>query len=61
MEGYERRPREVHNLLVLPYVYWAPVTDQPISREWTKIGPLGDDEEARRRQARLAAAAGPSS
>ncbi|CAN3977390.1 endonuclease domain-containing protein [Kitasatospora purpeofusca] len=61
VKGYERRLREVHDLLVLPFVYWTPVTGETISRatQWSKIGPLCDDEEARRHQARLVMAPGP--
>ncbi|MEU4301910.1 hypothetical protein [Kitasatospora aureofaciens] len=52
---YTARLREVHELLVLPYVYWAQVTAEPFGRGtvWTKIGPLCDDDEARRHLTRL--------
>ncbi|MFG2698860.1 hypothetical protein [Kitasatospora sp. NPDC048407] len=52
---YERRLRAVHEALVLPYVYWAQVTAEPVTRAtvWTKIGPLCDDEETERHRARL--------
>ncbi|MET9403144.1 endonuclease domain-containing protein [Kitasatospora sp. NPDC002965] len=51
------RLRAVHEQLVLPYVYWAPVTEDPTirTRTWTKIGPLCDDAEAERHRARLVA------
>ncbi|WP_380286503.1 endonuclease domain-containing protein [Kitasatospora purpeofusca] len=52
---YAARLRAVHALLVLPYVYWTPVTGFALSRAtpWTKIGPLVDEEEALRHVARL--------
>ncbi|WP_224280589.1 endonuclease domain-containing protein [Streptomyces sp. LS1784] len=55
MKEYTARLRKVHELLVLPYVYWAQVTAEPFGRgtAWTKIGPLCDDTEARRHLTRL--------
>ncbi|MFE2174433.1 endonuclease domain-containing protein [Kitasatospora sp. NPDC059462] len=60
-EEYERRLRAVQERLVLPYVYWAPVTREAAirTREWTKIGPLCDDEEAERHRTRLVAGPAP--
>ncbi|WP_354645385.1 hypothetical protein [Kitasatospora camelliae] len=54
---FERRLRAVQEQLVLPYVYWAPVTKEPAirTRAWAKIGPLCDDAEAERHRARLVA------
>ncbi|MFF2080641.1 hypothetical protein ACFVXG_38485 [Kitasatospora sp. NPDC058162] len=61
VEEYRTRLRAVHGRLVLPFVYWAPVTAEPVTRKtvWTKIGPLCDDVEAERHRARLVAAAPP--
>ncbi len=61
MEEYAGLMQAVHDVLVLPYVYWTEVTSEPITREtpWTKIGPLCDDEEAQRHLGRLVADAGP--
>ncbi|MFB7678365.1 hypothetical protein ACFC26_43920 [Kitasatospora purpeofusca] len=61
VEEYASRLRAVHELLTLPYVYWAPVTKEAAlrTREWTKIGPLCDDAEAERHRARLVAGPAP--
>ncbi|MGK4578464.1 endonuclease domain-containing protein [Kitasatospora sp. HPMI-4] len=61
IEEYASRLRAVHERLVLPYAYWAPVTEDPAirTRVWTKIGPLCDDAEAERHRARLVAAPAP--
>ncbi|MFJ4680609.1 endonuclease domain-containing protein [Kitasatospora sp. NPDC088783] len=58
---YGRRLRAVHAQLVLPYVYWTPITGTALTRAtpWTKIGPLADEQEARRHAARLAARPAP--
>ncbi|MGA5823492.1 endonuclease domain-containing protein [Kitasatospora sp. NPDC094028] len=58
---YEQRLHAVHEQLVLPYVYWAPVTEEPTmrGRAWLKIGPLCDDAEAERHLLRLATPVGP--
>ncbi|MGE7439783.1 hypothetical protein [Kitasatospora sp. NPDC001175] len=61
VEEFAGRLQAVHERLALPYVYWAPVTEDPAirTRAWTKIGPLCDDAEADRHRARLVAAPPP--
>ena len=60
-KAYRARLREVQDLLVLPYVYWAEVTSEAFGRGtvWTKIGPLCDDTEALRHFTRLSTSTPP--
>ncbi|WP_404870732.1 endonuclease domain-containing protein (plasmid) [Kitasatospora griseola] len=59
---YAARLRRVNEQLVLPHVYWTGVAARPPGRDtlWTKIGPLCDDDEARRHLERIAATAPPT-
>lgn len=50
---------EVRRLLSLPYVYWTDRSLLPAAREWTKIGPLVDVDEAERHLRRLRSRPGP--